>query len=141
MRYLVVMALVLWFAAVGLAQGVSLLEYGYLEPPAAAYTFEAMEGEEVVVELRSEEFDTLLVVRSPSGQEFENDDFDETNSQVTFTAEEAGTYEVFVEGFSGGSGSYSVSIESSRPYWERKLDEIIRRLERLEELNELDPEP
>jgi hypothetical protein len=60
---------------------------------------------------------------------------------VTFTAEEAGTYEVFVRGFGDGFGSYSVSIESSRPYWERILDEIIRRLERLEELNELDPEP
>ena len=141
MRYLIVMALVLGFAAAGHAQGVSLLEYGYLEPAAAAYTFEAMEGEEVVVELRSEEFDTMLVVRSPSGEEYENDDFDETNSQVTFTAEETGTYEVFVRGFSGGSGSYSVSIESSRPYWERQLDELIRRLRRLEELHELDPAP
>ena len=141
MRHLIAMALVLGFASVGLAQGVSLLEYGYLEPATAAYTFEAMEGEEVVVELRSEEFDTLLMVRSPAGEEYENDDFDETNSQVTFTAEETGTYEVFVRGFSGGSGSYSVSIESSRPYWERQLDEIIRRLERLEELHRLDAEP
>ena len=141
MRYLSAIALVLGFADVVLAQGVSRVEYGYLEPATAAYTFDATEGEDVVVELRSEEFDTLLTVRAPSGEEFDNDDFDETNSQVTFTAEETGMYEVFVRAFGDGSGSYSVSIESSRPYRERQLDELIRRLRRLEELHELDPEP
>ena len=142
MRYLSVIALVLGFADVVLAQGVSRREFGYLEPVTAAYTFEATEGEEVVVDLRSEEFDTLLTVRAPSGEEFENDDFDETNSQVTFTAEETGMYEVIVKGYnSDAGGAYSVSIETSRPYWDRQLDEVIRRLQRLEDLHELAPEP
>ena len=141
MRYLSVMALVLGFANVVRAQGVSRVEYGYLEPADAAYTFEADEGEEVEVELRSEEFDTLLTVRAPSGEEFENDDFDDTNSQVTFTAEETGMHEVIVKGYnSDAGGAYSVSIETSRPYWERQFDVVIRRLRRLEDLHELAPE-
>ena len=126
----------------GTRTGCVSLEYGYLEPATAAYTFEANEGEEVEVELRSEEFNTLLTVRAPSGDEFENDDFDETNSEVTFTAEKTGMYEVIVKGYnSDAGGAYSVSIETSRPYWERQLDALIRRLQRLEDLHEFAPEP
>lgn len=137
MRYLSVVALVLGFAAVATAQDVSHFEVGHLEPVSGSHTFEALEGQEVVVEVRSEEFDTLLTVRAPTGEEFENDDFDDTNSQVTFTAGETGTYEVVVENYSGGGGAYTVSIETSRPYWASQLDDLIRRLRRLEDLYEL----
>ena len=136
MRYLSVVVLVLGFTAVAVAQDVSHFEVGHLEPVSQSHAFEALEGQEVVVELRSEEFDTFLTVRAPTGEEFENDDFEGTNSQVTFTAGETGTYEVIVESFSGG-GAYTVSIESSRPYWADQIDELIRRLRRLEDLHEL----
>ena len=137
MRYLSVVALVLGFAAVAAAQDVSHFEVGHLEPVSGSHTFEALEGQEVVIEVRSEEFDTLLTVRAPTGEEFENDDFDDTNSQVTFTAGETGTYEVVVESYSGGGGAYTVSIETSRPYWASQLDDLIRRLRRLEDLYEV----
>ena len=137
MRYLSVVALVLGFTAAAVAQDVSHFEVGRLEPVSQSHAFEALEGQEVVVELRSEEFDTFLTVRTPSGEEFENDDFDDTNSRVTFTAGETGTHEVIVKSFSSGGGTYTVSIESSRPYWASQLDELIRRLRRLEDLHEL----
>ena len=136
MRYLSVVALVLGFTTMAAAQGVSHFEVGHLEPVLQSHTFEALEGEEVVVEVRSAEFDTLLTVRAPTGEEFENDDFDDTNSQVTFTAGETGTYEVIVESYSRGGGAYTVSIETSRPYWASQLEELIRRLRRLEDLHE-----
>ena len=137
MRYLSVVALVLGFTAAAFAQDVSHFEVGRLEPVSQSHAFEALEGQEVVVELRSEEFDTFLTVRTPSGEEFENDDSDDTNSRVTFTAGETGTHEVIVKSFSSGGGAYTVSIESSRPYWASQIDDLIRRLRRLEDLHEL----
>ena len=117
MRYLSVVASVLGFTAVAAAQGVSHFEVGHLAPVSRSHTFEALEGQEVVVEVRSEEFDTLLTVRAPTGEEFENDDFDDTNSQVTFSAGETGTYEVVVESFSGGRCDRTFQSGSAPSLW------------------------
>lgn len=81
--------------------------------PYDPYTFEAEEGQQVTVRMEGTEgLDTYLVVRSPSGMEWTNDDFDGTNvSQVSLVAGEAGTWDVWASGFnSEARGPYTLDI-------------------------------
>jgi hypothetical protein len=78
------------------------------------YTFEGKAGQEIVVSLESEEFDTYLAVVDPEQQVIaENDDVSETdrNSNITVTLPSDGTYTVVANGFDRTSrGQYSLSI-------------------------------
>lgn len=94
-----------------LDDGDATRDFGELYDP---YTFEAQEGQQVTVRMEgSEGLDTYLVVRSPSGMEWTNDDFDGVNvSQVSLVAGEAGEWEVRASAFSGeGRGAYTLDIE------------------------------
>lgn len=78
-----------------------------------AYTFEAQEGQEVIVYLEGEQgLDTYLIVRAPSGAEWTNDDFEGANvSQVTLVASEAGTWTAWASGFNNAQrGSYDLTV-------------------------------
>jgi hypothetical protein len=81
-----------------------------------AYTFAGTAGEEVVFDMRSDDFDTYLIVRSPSGVETTNDDYngDTRRSVVTRTLSESGQYQVVASSFfEDDAGPYTLSI--SRP--------------------------
>lgn len=78
-----------------------------------AYPFEAQEGQQVTVRLEGEpNLDTYLIVRSPSGTEWTNDDFEGNNvSQVSFVAGEAGTWNVWASAYNSEQrGTYTVVI-------------------------------
>ncbi|MEM1042050.1 MAG: PPC domain-containing protein [Bacteroidota bacterium] len=78
-----------------------------------AYTFEAQEGQEVVVRLDGRAgLDTYLIVRSPSGAEWNNDDFEGASvSQVSLVAGEAGTWDVWASGFNNAQrGAYDLTV-------------------------------
>ena len=93
-----------------LDDGDATRDFGELYDP---YTFEAQEGQQVTVRMEGTEgLDTYLVVRSPSGMEWTNDDFEGVNvSQVNLVAGEAGEWEVRASAFSGeGRGPYSLDI-------------------------------
>ncbi|MBN1436362.1 MAG: PPC domain-containing protein [Sedimentisphaerales bacterium] len=76
------------------------------------YTFRAQSGDRVQVDLTSDDFDTYLYVRAPSGYERTNDDGgDGLNSSLSFTANETGTYEILASGYgSSSTGSYELSV-------------------------------
>jgi hypothetical protein len=79
------------------------------------YTFEGVEGSSAVIDLRSSAFDTLLIVRSPSGTETENDDFenDQTRSLLSLSLEESGTYEVLATSYwANDTGNYTLDIQT-----------------------------
>ncbi|NKB32599.1 MAG: hypothetical protein GKR91_05825 [Pseudomonadales bacterium] len=80
------------------------------------YVFEGAPGQRVVVDLRSDDFDTYLIVQSPNGETSENDDADGTNhSQVVMDLSELGVYEVYVTSYSSGeTGSYDLNVDVSR---------------------------
>lgn len=78
-----------------------------------AYTFEAQQGQQVTVRLEGTGgLDTYLVVRSPSGTEWTNDDFAGANvSQVQIVAGEAGTWAAWASGFNAEArGPYDLTI-------------------------------
>jgi hypothetical protein len=80
--------------------------------PYDPYTFEVREDQLVTVRMESQEFDTYLIVRSPSGVETVSDDFEGTMiSQVDLVATEAGTWTAWASAFSSSSlGSYTLSV-------------------------------
>lgn len=77
-----------------------------------SYTVELQRNQRVIVSMRSEEFDTFLVLNPPQGPRMINDDYlDETESRIDFIAEMGGEYEVFATSYAGGEqGTYSLRV-------------------------------
>lgn len=86
------------------------------DTPVDTYSTDVRDGDEVTVTMTADDFDTYLIVRSPGGQEWSNDDFGSTRvSQVTFRATEAGRYTVLATAYSSsGRGDYEVLVASVR---------------------------
>jgi|GEM_PF-193905 len=83
---------------------------------ADAYSFTSAAGEQAVIDLRSEDFDTFLRVTSPSGEVFTNDDFQSSTSRsvVTINGTEAGTYQVDVTSYAEfETGAYVLNMGSN----------------------------
>ncbi len=79
------------------------------------YAMEGRSGEQVVIDLRSSQFDPYLIVRAPSGETFENDDHegDASRSLLSLDLAESGTYTVAVTSYTAGeTGSYDLQIRS-----------------------------
>ncbi|HSG66025.1 MAG TPA: hypothetical protein VLD39_13535, partial [Gammaproteobacteria bacterium] len=78
------------------------------------YTFRGRPGAMAVVMLTTADFDPYLIVRAPSGDQLDNDDYegDESRSVVTFPMRESGTYTIGVTSYdSAETGTYSVLVE------------------------------
>ncbi len=77
------------------------------------YSFDGRPGQRLQADLRSEDFDTYLILIAPSGEQFENDDMDSINrSFLDMTLSESGSYQLIVTSFSEGStGEYSLQID------------------------------
>lgn len=79
------------------------------------FSFNGTAGDLTILELRSGSFDSVLTVRAPSGEEFENDDFngDSGRSMLTLTLEETGIYQARVSSFAEReTGDYTLTIQS-----------------------------
>ena len=78
------------------------------------YGFVGFAGQDAVFEVRSRDFDTYLIVQSPSGERFANDDYGGTErSRLSLRLDETGEYQVLVSSFPADkskSGSYSLRI-------------------------------
>jgi hypothetical protein len=75
-------------------------------------------GSPISIRLDSTEFDTYLIVRSPSGRQTDNDDFrpGDLNSGVDLPAAEAGEYTVTVTSYRPGeTGRYTLSTTAGAP--------------------------
>jgi CHAT domain-containing protein/Tfp pilus assembly protein PilF len=75
------------------------------------HTFEGTEGQDVVIEMISEAFDTYLIVLDPEGNRVaENDDGDGSNARVRLTLPATGTYRVWATSYGAGEvGRYRLS--------------------------------
>ncbi|MEM1128166.1 MAG: hypothetical protein AAGI71_16085 [Bacteroidota bacterium] len=86
-------------------------------------------GQITTIEMRSNDFDTYLIVRSPSGFTYENDDFqgDSSVSQVDLVADEAGTWTIWATAYSPDlTGTYTMNVTAGAvaemETWEGRLD-------------------
>jgi hypothetical protein len=77
------------------------------------YEFVAVPGQHITIDLRSDEFDTYLIVQPPRGGQQENDDADRPgHSVVEMDATESGTYTVLVTSYAvGETGGYDLGID------------------------------
>lgn len=79
------------------------------------YTFRGTAGDEAVIEIRSEEFDTYLFLIGPGGEQFENDDYNGSQeySVINRTLTETGTFDVIVTTFRPGeTGEYTLTMDT-----------------------------
>ena len=79
-----------------------------------AFTFTGSTGQRAVVDLRSGDFDPYVFVRAPSGEQFDNDDFegDARRSLLSLDLTENGEYRVTVTSYrKGETGGYTLSID------------------------------
>jgi len=80
------------------------------------FTFSGRNGETLVLDLRSGDFDPYLIVLTPSGEGFENDDHegDPTRSLISLDMTEAGEYTIGVTSYAAGeTGSYTLRIRQT----------------------------
>ena len=76
--------------------------------------FHRHRGQRAVVDLRSGDFDPYIFVRAPSGEQFDNDDFegDASRSLLSLDLTENGEYRVTVTSYGKGeTGGYTLSID------------------------------
>jgi hypothetical protein len=80
------------------------------------YTFTGRRGDRVAVQLTSSAFDAYTIVRTPSGEQFDNDDGEDgTDSRQQIILPEDGEYQVQVTSFRPGeTGSYRFTVEPGR---------------------------
>ncbi|HEX8276783.1 MAG TPA: DUF4344 domain-containing metallopeptidase [Longimicrobiaceae bacterium] len=83
------------------------------------YTFSGRPGEQLVITLRSSDFDTYLAWGQGTGSGFRSESTDDdgaggTDSQVRVTVGSAGTYVIRANSLGGGkTGSYTLAVESA----------------------------
>ncbi|WP_374513591.1 pre-peptidase C-terminal domain-containing protein [Brevundimonas sp.] len=80
------------------------------------WRFTGRRGERVSVELTSSAFDAYTMLRTPSGEQFDNDDGEDgTDSRQQLVLTEDGEYEVLVTSYRPGeTGSYRFSVEAGQ---------------------------
>lgn len=79
------------------------------------YSFAGRRGQRVAVELTSSAFDAYTILRTPSGEQHENDDGQNgTDSRLDTVLAEDGDYQVMVTSYAPGeTGSYRFSVNPS----------------------------
>lgn len=78
------------------------------------HEFEAIEGQEIIVDLMSSDFDAFMIVHSPSGQIHHDDDGgDGLNSRLSISVDQSGTWKVFANTVGRGeTGAYQLRIRT-----------------------------
>ncbi len=83
-----------------------------------AYTFRAMAGQRLAIDMMSDEIDAYLILIDPNGQDIaQNDDGGEgTNARLVTVAPLAGTYTVLANSYSAGeAGEYELRVATVTP--------------------------
>ncbi|MGB3294436.1 MAG: pre-peptidase C-terminal domain-containing protein [Phormidesmis sp.] len=95
-----------------------LQQEGSLAPMEDTYTFDGEMGQSMTIELKSEEFDTVLLLKGPDGEVLtSNDDYGGTlNSTIVIELPESGTYSAIASSFSGQGGSYQIEVRPASEY-------------------------
>jgi hypothetical protein len=80
---------------------------------ADVFRFDGRSGNRAIIDLRSADFDPYVLVRTPGGAQFDDDDYggEAGRALVALELDETGEYEVIVTSFSEGeTGTYSLAI-------------------------------
>lgn len=95
-----------------------LQQEGTLAPMEDAYEFDGEAGQTMTIELQSEDFDTILLLKGPDGEIVtSNDDYGGTlNSTIVYELPEAGTYSAVASSFSGQGGNYKIEVRPASDY-------------------------
>lgn len=106
-------------AGIGEASAQTILEeQGTIEPASREYPLDLEAGDVVTVVLTSEDFDTVLTLLGPDGEEVAfNDDFGNTlNSRIVYSVDEAGSYTIVTKSFDGEGGDFSLAVRPATEY-------------------------
>jgi hypothetical protein len=101
------------------AQAQTILEdQGTITPAEREYPLEIESGDVVAIIMTSEDFDTVLSLLGPDGEEVAfNDDFGSTlNSRIVYMAPESGNYTIVAKSFDGQGGDYSLEVRPATEY-------------------------
>ena len=95
-----------------------LQQQGTLAPMEDTYTFEGEAGQTMTIELMSDDFDTVLLLKGPDGEILtSNDDYGVTlNSTIVLELPESGTYSAVASSFSGQGGNYQIEVRPASEY-------------------------
>ena len=75
------------------------------------WLFAGEAGQSIEISLSSDDFDTVLSLTGPDGTEVGfSDDYDGSNSFISVSLPEDGTYVINVRAYSGGSGDYTLTL-------------------------------
>lgn len=88
--------------------------FGYVD----TYTFEGEAGQTAVIDLQSADFDTYLVIETPDGEQFSNDDYEGSYSRSLLSLElgDSGTYTVQVTSYgTDATGTYTLEMLDAAP--------------------------
>lgn len=76
------------------------------------YRIDGVAGQQLRLELTSDDFDTYLILVDPQGNHLENDDDDNGNSSIRTRLRIPGTHRVLVTSYAAGeTGSYTLRLE------------------------------
>jgi tetratricopeptide (TPR) repeat protein len=95
-----------------------LQEQGTLQPVQEEYTFSGSAGQSVTITMTNDDFDTVLSLLGPDGQQIAiNDDFARSlNSTIITTLPNDGEYKVVAGSFSGQGGQYNLTVRPATEY-------------------------
>ena len=95
------------------------------------YEFTGRPGQRVTIDLRSDDFDTYVILEVPNGDQQENDDAEDTTDSLLVTdITESGTYRVGVTSYeTGETGAYRLTIDqvdasAGRPQQNRDVETL-----------------
>ncbi|MEM6521885.1 MAG: tetratricopeptide repeat protein [Cyanobacteria bacterium P01_D01_bin.71] len=110
----------------GLALGIAteanaqviLEEQGTIEPALQEYPLAMEAGDVVAIIMTSEDFDTVLTLLGPDGEEVAfNDDYGGTlNSRIVYTAADSGDYTIQSKSFDGEGGNFNIEVRPATEY-------------------------
>lgn len=95
-----------------------LQQQGTLAPMEDTYAFDGEAGQAMTIDLKSEDFDTVLLLRGPDGEILtSNDDFGrDFNSRIVIELPETGTYSAVATSFSNQGGNYQIEVRPASEY-------------------------
>lgn len=107
-----------------------LQQQGTLAPMEDTYSFDGEAGQAMTIDLESEDFDTVLLLRGPDGEILtSNDDFGRNfNSRIVIELPETGTYSAVATSFSNEGGNYQIEVRPASDYeqvFSRAFDLIV----------------
>ncbi|NJN20062.1 MAG: hypothetical protein HC812_01165 [Leptolyngbya sp. RL_3_1] len=95
-----------------------LQEQGTLRPAEDEYAFAAEAGQVLAIVMDSADFDTVLTLMGPDGQEvaFNDDSGGTLNSRIIYSVPTTGNYTIVARSYSGQGGNYNIEVRPATAY-------------------------